>query len=347
MNASNSWAEFAGPFRDTHGAHADYERAKSELKGLMPDDAKAQTTHIDRTNNMVNLNTVLLHTSGEWISSDWPVCQLSETSAPRRMGAALTYARRYALFTMVGIAGEDDLDAPEVGHDEPQRQMAPQANHAPDPELAPALSSRLPDRNSAIPLVREKLSTEQSATAVTQLVQEIQTLPEEELRSRAIAILKYKNRLLTDDAKRVEEAFAARIEAQNALTDVRATEQSASASTDLAPSQLPSASTAPEKRPRGRPRKVKATRDVTDSSSIASVSDVSGNPISLSTNLQADTAPAKIDKSQLAFGEPRRLRDKAHLKFVASQPCLICGRSPADAHHLRFAQPRAMGLKGQ
>jgi hypothetical protein len=41
----------------------------------------------------------------------------------------------------------------------------------------------------------------------------------------------------------------------------------------------------------------------------------------------------------------RRLRDKAHLKFVASQPCLICGRNPADAHHLGFNQPRAMGLK--
>ena len=74
--------------------------------------AIAQTTDIDRASGTVNLTTVLLHTSGEWISSDWPVCQLSETSAPRRMGAALTYARRYALFTMVGIAGEDDLDAP-------------------------------------------------------------------------------------------------------------------------------------------------------------------------------------------------------------------------------------------
>src|ERR1022692_2914545 len=74
--------------------------------------AIAQTTDIDRANGTVNLTTLLLHTSGEWISSDWPVCQLSETSAPRRMGAALTYARRYALFTMVGIAGEDDLDAP-------------------------------------------------------------------------------------------------------------------------------------------------------------------------------------------------------------------------------------------
>jgi hypothetical protein len=52
-----------------------------------------------------------------------------------------------------------------------------------------------------------------------------------------------------------------------------------------------------------------------------------------------------IDKSVLTFGEPKRLRDKAHLRFVGSQPCLVCGRQPADAHHLRFAQPRALGLK--
>jgi hypothetical protein len=53
----------------------------------------------------------------------------------------------------------------------------------------------------------------------------------------------------------------------------------------------------------------------------------------------------RIDKSQLAIGEPKRLRDKAHLKFVASKPCLICGRQPSDPHHLRFAQPRAIGMK--
>jgi hypothetical protein len=52
-----------------------------------------------------------------------------------------------------------------------------------------------------------------------------------------------------------------------------------------------------------------------------------------------------IDKSRLALGEPKRLRDKAHLLFVASQPCLICGRQPSDPHHLRFTQPRAMGRK--
>ena len=55
--------------------------------------------------------------------------------------------------------------------------------------------------------------------------------------------------------------------------------------------------------------------------------------------------PSRIDKSQLTIAEPKRLRDKAHLKFVASQPCLVCGRQPSDPHHLRFAQPRAISLK--
>ena len=61
----------------------------------------------------MNLTTKLMHASGQWLSSEWPVCRLADTAAPRRMGAALTYARRYALFAMVGIAGEDDLDTPE------------------------------------------------------------------------------------------------------------------------------------------------------------------------------------------------------------------------------------------
>ena len=58
-----------------------------------------------------------------------------------------------------------------------------------------------------------------------------------------------------------------------------------------------------------------------------------------------DLLPAQIDKSVLTIAEPRRLRDKAHLRFVASHPCLVCGRQPSDPHHLRFAQPRALGLK--
>src|SRR6516164_7916855 len=76
--------------------------------------ATVQTTAIDQTAGILNLTTVLAHSSGEWIASDWPVCAISETATPHRMGAALTYARRYALFTLVGIAGEDDLDAPDL-----------------------------------------------------------------------------------------------------------------------------------------------------------------------------------------------------------------------------------------
>ena len=52
-----------------------------------------------------------------------------------------------------------------------------------------------------------------------------------------------------------------------------------------------------------------------------------------------------IDKSALTIGAPRRYRDKAHLAFVASHPCLVCARRPADPHHLRFAQKRALGRK--
>src|SRR6478672_11687566 len=76
--------------------------------------ATIQTTTIDRDRGLIKLTTTLVHASGEWVSSDWPVCPVSETVAPHRLGAALTYARRYALFTLVGIAGEDDLDAPDL-----------------------------------------------------------------------------------------------------------------------------------------------------------------------------------------------------------------------------------------
>src|SRR3954469_20249683 len=84
--------------------------------------ATVQTTAIDQEAGLIRLTTVLAHSSGEWVSSDWPVCPVTETASPQRMGTALTYARRYALFTLVGIAGEDDLDAPQLAttlHDEP------------------------------------------------------------------------------------------------------------------------------------------------------------------------------------------------------------------------------------
>jgi hypothetical protein len=81
--------------------------------------ATLQSTSVDQTAGLIRLNTILAHSSGEWISSDWPVCPLEDLASPKRMGAALTYARRYALFAFVGIAGEDDLDAPDLHVAEP------------------------------------------------------------------------------------------------------------------------------------------------------------------------------------------------------------------------------------
>jgi hypothetical protein len=76
--------------------------------------AVIQTTAVDQASRVLNLTTLLAHSSGEWIASHWPDCSIAELVSPHRMGAALTYARRYALFTLVGIAGEDDLDAPDL-----------------------------------------------------------------------------------------------------------------------------------------------------------------------------------------------------------------------------------------
>ena len=98
--------------------------------------ATVQTTAIDTAAGMVNLTTTLAHASGEWIASDWPVCPIAETANPQRMGAALTYARRYALFTLVGIAGEDDLDAPDLAAGTPSPAPSPAArSQTPRPHL--------------------------------------------------------------------------------------------------------------------------------------------------------------------------------------------------------------------
>jgi hypothetical protein len=305
--------------------------------------AIAQTTDIDRTNGTVNLTTLLLHTSGEWISSDWPVCQLSETSAPRRMGAALTYARRYALFTMVGIAGDDDLDAPpDATNDPAAARTAADAGPAENPAPAPLRQSQLQTGNGTIPPNRVKLGAEESAAFRAELIREIESLPGDGLQPRATAILKAKNRLSADDAKRVEEAFAARMAQEAPSVEALTTDQPTSVQ---AGPNLPQPLSVPSgvvKRPRGRPKKIRPAAEQSAPPTATPIID-DGQPVS--SSLQTDTAPGKIDKSVLTISEPRRLRDKAHLKFVGSQPCLICARSPADAHHLKFTQPRAMGRK--
>ena len=238
---------------------------------------------------------------------------------------------------MVGIAGEDDLDAPDRASDQSQPNKAGETfalNAGPQP--APARSSHPRTTNPATPPVREKLNAEDSVTVRTQLIQEIQTLPEGNLQPRAIGILKAKNRLLADDAKLVEAAFAARMLLPGGSQEALPVDEPTSAPNVPSPAAV--------KRPRGRPRKIKAAAEPAAPPSVAAKPVINDSPPE-SIPLQADTTHGKIDKSVLTISEPRRLRDKAHLKFVAAQPCLICARSPADAHHLRFTQPRAMGRK--
>jgi ERF superfamily len=263
------------------------------------------------------------------------------------MGAALTYARRYALFTMVGIAGEDDLDAPpDATNDGAAAHKAVDTCFAPNPSPAPIHPGQLQTRNSNPP-IREKLGAEESAAIRAQLVREIQTLSEDELQARAIGILKAKNRLSVHDAKQVEDVFEARMALQDASMDASTAGEPTSGLAAPTSSQPIAASTQATKpvRPRGRPRKVKAAAAQSSAQPAQPKPTIGDNPAPTSTPLQIDAAPAKIQKSELTIGEPRRHRDKDHLKFVASQPCLVCGRSPADAHHLRFTQLRALGRK--
>src|ERR1700733_2017479 len=109
--------------------------------------ATVQTTSIDEAAGLLRLTTVLAHASGEWVSSDWPVCSVAETAAPHRMGAALTYARRYALFTLVGIAGEDDFDAPDFSIDPKttiDRPNEPNAGGAVPTPTIPTVRKQMP-----------------------------------------------------------------------------------------------------------------------------------------------------------------------------------------------------------
>jgi hypothetical protein len=148
--------------------------------------ATVQTTAFNNETGLIHLTTMLAHSSGEWLASDWPVCPISETAAPQRMGAALTYARRYALFALVGIAGEDDLDAPDLPAPRPrtsESQAESSAAHvgtkngngAQDlsPQQWPAKGKRSPIRDPV-------LSADESAALRERLLGEVQTLKSHE-----------------------------------------------------------------------------------------------------------------------------------------------------------------------
>jgi ERF superfamily len=265
--------------------------------------ATVQTTSIDETVGIVRLSTVLAHASGEWIASDWPVCAISETATPHRMGAALTYARRYALFTLVGITGEDDLDAPDLiaptapvskaetpppnkkgHHNGGQRQSTRQ------------FSGRRPAKPSSS-LSMATLAPAPSVALRDQLIAELKDLKSaDEAANWAHRVLDVKNTLTAADLEYVELAFQFKL-----------------SSFACEPGDEPPI--AHQNQEDRTPRRRMRRRSIV------------------------------IDKTVLALPAPRRIRDRDHVKSVAKQPCLVCGRRPADAHHLRFAQSRALGSK--
>ncbi len=173
--------------------------------------ATVQTTAIDHTAGMVNLTTTLAHASGEWIASDWPVCPIAETANPQRMGAALTYARRYALFTLVGIAGEDDLDAPD---------LCVEPSSLPS-EIKPTgglswMPPRKPDNGYARKSLKREvpptLDPDQSVVLRERLLIEVGKVASADCAARwAREALAAKNSLTSTDAKLVEDAFERRL----------------------------------------------------------------------------------------------------------------------------------------
>lgn len=237
-----------------------------------------------------------MHASGEWVSSDWPVCPVGDMAAPHRLGAALTYARRYALFTLVGIAGEDDLDTPDLPaaglFPEPQRD--PQG--AQQKPITKVVSGR-PSQPSRLRAAERRkppaLPPDVSETLGRELVSELEQLDNPQaLASWVRRALPLKNQLSIPDAQAVEAAFA-----------VRLTQFGESA------------------------------------------------PVSGSENRKSDGHGCQQSRSELSskevtvIGKPVRERDREHLKFVATQPCLVCGRTPSDPHRIKFAEQRAMGRK--
>jgi hypothetical protein len=226
--------------------------------------ATVQTTSIDEVAGLIRLTTTLAHSSGEWVSSDWPVCPVSETAAPHRMGTALTYARRYALFTLVGIAGEDDLDAPDL-------EAIPKADAGQQTETngrgpgehahTAGISTDLHRRAAPVRPARVTLPDDQSALQRDRLLAELVGLKSaDDAATWAHQRLPAKNTLTTADAQLVEEGFR---DKRATLSEPDAAQDRDAAS--LAPEPPVKASTALAKEPghnRGRvPAKTIRLRD--------------------------------------------------------------------------------------
>jgi hypothetical protein len=151
---------------------------------------------------------------GKWISSEWPVCQISDIASAQRMGAALTYARRYALFTLVGIAGEDDLDAPDLGAAPKPAAELPRPGSQSNGQAAAGKwtapgDGKLPERSA-----RSVLEVQLSATLRESLIEQMAAINSaDKAAAWAHRNLPAKNTLTAADAKIVEERFRARLSA--------------------------------------------------------------------------------------------------------------------------------------
>ena len=271
--------------------------------------ATVQTTAIDKEVGLIRLTTTLAHSSGEWLSSEWPVCPIAETAAPRRMGAALTYARRYALFTLVGIAGEDDLDAPDLaagGNTDTKAGLDIQTSPKPVVDELPSAASGADRKGKVIRPPRIVLATDQSEALRERLIAELSDLKSADEAAHWVhKNLPAKNTLALADAETVEASFRERLAAIEA-------EQVSAGSVQA----------------------------------IVNSGDESTRERSAATDSRETPAPAAtvVGRRRIA-AKTIRLRDKEHCKFVATQPCVVCGRTPAEGHHVRFAQPRALSRK--
>jgi ERF superfamily len=267
--------------------------------------ATVQTTAVDQATGIVNLTTMLAHSSGEWIASDWPVCPVSETANPQRMGAALTYARRYALFTLVGIAGEDDLDALDLCEGPLSPSASALGTSVKRTHDQPGGSRRTPRNGhsgSGVNCERPSILDPDQSTALREkLLLDIANIRSADFATGwARKALTAKNSLTPSDAKLVEDAFERRL-------------------SELGPTHA-------------------AALSEDDRTQMAALQETVATE-------RRDERTKVIDKSVLSVPAPRRYRNREHLRSVAKQPCLICGRKPSDPHHLHYVQPRALGRK--
>jgi hypothetical protein len=266
-----------------------------------------QATAIDHAAGVVNLTTSLCHSSGEWVGSTWPVCSIDDMASPKRMGAALTYARRYALFTLAGIAGEDDLDAPDLNAPGNTKQPANGQSKQNGQQRTVARRSAADSQAQFKPTsANPPLKGHLSAVLREELHNQLNDLNSAEAAAVwARRILPAKNSLNAADARQLEDAFQTKLGELNGREGNNETSAPAFGS-------------------------ISAWRSSDERQRSESMRTSVGEP---------------IDKSELAHPEPRRIRDREHIRFVAKQPCLVCGRVPSDPHHLRFTQHPALGRK--